>query len=215
MNDVRDLRLAPDQVILCAVLGRDEPAWHELLRRYRPLIFRCILRVCKRYGATVGNEDINEIFGDVCVNLLRDDMHKLRAYDPARGARLSSWLGLLAINAAHDFLRQSLRRPALVHLQPADGQRSDPLSEQPAEGPSALDRLIEEERRLLLDRLLSDFSTRDRHFVDLYFKSGLSPEEVAAEMGISVKTVYSKKNKVRMRLFQLARRQRHEMVAAA
>jgi RNA polymerase sigma-70 factor (ECF subfamily) len=170
------------------------------------------LRVCKRSGALsqLGQEDINEIFGDVCVNILRDDMHKLRAYDPARGARLSSWLGLLAINAAYDYLRQSMRRPALLHLDvlDRDGREQDPLSERAAEGPSALDHLLEKERWVVLERLLVGFSPRDRDFVQLYFRCGLSPEEVAAEMGISIKTVYSKKNKVRTRLLRLAQRRR-------
>lgn len=200
-----DLRTTSDQTLLQAAIARDGRAWQELLRRFRPLIFRCILRVCKRYSALCGNEDVNEIFGDVCVNILRDDMRKLRAYDPARGARLSSWLGLLAINATHDFLRQTTRRPALLHLVPQPGQRSDPLEEHPAEAPSALDDLLEKERVSQLGELLSGFSPRDRRFVDLYFRGGLSPEEVAAAMGISIKTVYSKKNKVRVRLLRLAR----------
>lgn len=214
MNEARQagLREATDQALLGAVLSKDERAWQEMLRRFRPLIFRCILRVCKRSGALsqLGQEDINEIFGDVCVNILRDDMHKLRAYDPARGARLSSWLGLLAINAAYDYLRQSMRRPALLHLDMLDreGREQDPLSDRAAEGPSALDHLLEKERWLVLERLLVGFSPRDRDFVQLYFRCGLSAEQVAAEMGISIKTVYSKKNKVRTRLLRLAQRRR-------
>ena len=40
----------------------------------------------------------------------------------------------------------------------------------------------------------------DQTFVRLYYMDGLSPEEVAEEMQISVKTVYSKKHKIRSRL---------------
>jgi DNA-directed RNA polymerase specialized sigma24 family protein len=38
-------------------------------------------------------------------------MHKVRAFDPERGNRFSSWMGLLAINASYDFLRTLKRRP--------------------------------------------------------------------------------------------------------
>jgi RNA polymerase sigma-70 factor (ECF subfamily) len=49
---------------------------------------------------------------------------------------------------------------------------------------------------------LRTFSEKDQTFVRLYYVDGLSPEEVAAEMSISVKTVYSKKHKIRSRLEQ-------------
>ena len=199
-----DLRRVSDNDLLDAAMGRDDRAWHELLRRYRPLIFRCILRVVKRYGAAVSSEDVDEIFGDVCVSILHNDMHKLRAWDPARGARLGSWLGLLAINVTHDHLRHLSRRPQVVRLEPAREEGGDAIAEQPAPEPNALDHLIEKERWVMLKRLLQHFSLRDRRFVELYYGAGLTPEEVAEQMGISVKTVYSKKNKVKLRLEELA-----------
>ena len=76
--------------------------------------------------------------------------------------------------------------------------------ERAGDGPSALDDLLEKERWGYLNALLADFSERDRRFVELYYGAGLLPEEVAAAMGISVKTVYSKKNKLRTKLLALA-----------
>jgi RNA polymerase sigma-70 factor (ECF subfamily) len=184
-----------DGPLLESVLARDEVAWRELISRFRGLIFRCISKVAGKYDAVLSNEDTNEIFGDMCFNLLRDDMRKLRAYDPSRGTKLGSWLGLLAINTAYDYLRQTARRPLL--------DRIDGAPERAGEGPTALDRLLEKERWGYLNLLLADFSARDRRFVELYYGMGLLPEEVAATMRISVKTVYSKKNKLRTRLLYL------------
>ena len=107
-------------------------------------------KVAGKYDAVLSNEDVNEIFGDMCFNLLRDDMRKLRAYDPARGAKLGSWLGLLAINTAYDYLRQTSRRPLLDRL--------DGAPERAGEDPSALDDLLEKERWGYLNALLADFS---------------------------------------------------------
>jgi RNA polymerase sigma-70 factor (ECF subfamily) len=185
-----------DGPLLTRVLARDQLAWRELLRRFRGLMFRCIQKVAGKYDAVLSNEDINEIFGDMCFNLLRDDMRKLRAYDATRGAKLGSWLGLLAINTAYDYLRQTSRRPLLDRLEGAPERAGD--------GPSALDAILEKERWGYLNTLLADFSPRDRRFVELYYGAGLLPEQVAAAMGISVKTVYSKKNKLRTKLLALA-----------
>ena len=52
----------------------------------------------------------------------------------------------------------------------------------------------------VVNSVLETFSCKDRDFVRLYFMDGLSPEEIAAQMEISVKTVYSKKHKIRCRL---------------
>jgi RNA polymerase sigma-70 factor (ECF subfamily) len=191
-----DYRSLPDGALLEAVLGKDEHAWRELLRRFRALIYRCINKVAFKYDAPLSNEDTNEIFGEVCFNLLRDDMRKLRAWDPARGSKLASWLGLISMNTAYDYLRASRRRPRLDKL--------DCAPERPAPDPSALDELLDKERWSYLASLLSDFSAKDRRFVELYYGQGLLPEEVAAAMRISVKTVYSKKNKLRNRLEALA-----------
>jgi RNA polymerase sigma-70 factor (ECF subfamily) len=198
LNPKLDLEyhLLSDARLLERTCAKDELAWRELIRRFRGLIFRCISKVAGKYGAVLAAEDVNEIFGDVCINLLRDDTRKLRAYDPSRGAKLSSWLGLITINTAYDYLRQTARRPLLDRL--------DGAPERAGETPSALDDLIEKERWSCLNALLSEFSDRDRRFVELYYGAGLMPDEVAARMGISVKTVYSKKNKLRTKLQALA-----------
>jgi RNA polymerase sigma-70 factor (ECF subfamily) len=59
------------------------------------------------------------------------------------------------------------------------------------------------ERAQLVRELLADFSDRDRQFVALYFGDGLSPEHVAERLGISVKTVYSKKHKIQRKLSEI------------
>ena len=59
------------------------------------------------------------------------------------------------------------------------------------------------ERAKLVRDLLADFSDKDRQFVTLYFQDGLSPEHVAERLGISVKTVYSKKHKIQRKLSQI------------
>lgn len=197
LETVTELSSFTDGALLEVVLGKSELAWRELLRRFRSLMFRCINKVAGRHEARLFAEDVNEIFSEVCVNLLRDNMKKLRAYDPARGSKLGTWLGLISMNTAYDFLRVTRRRPLLDKLENAP--------ERPALDPSALDELLDKERRSYLAALLADFSDKDRRFVDLYYAQGLLPEEVAAAMQISVKTVYSKKNKLRTKLEALAR----------
>src|SRR5690606_2574851 len=70
---------------------------------------------------------------------------------------------------------------------------------------SPLDLLIEKERWDHLNVLLQGFSAKDRIFLQLYYEQGLEPARVAEEMSISLKTVYSKKHKIRAHLRHAAR----------
>lgn len=186
-----------DLTLLHEVLNGDDRAWRELLRRYRSLIYRCITKVTSRVSMALCEDDLDEIHAELCMNLLRDDMKKLRAYDPNRGVKLSTWVGMLAVNTAYDHLRKRARFPRLA--------QSEATSPEPASAePSPLDLLLGDERRRALTGLVRHLSSRDRRFVALYYDQALEPEQIAEIMRISVKTVYTKKHKIRAKLVALA-----------
>lgn len=185
-----------DRELLKCVLRSEARGWAELVRRFRPLIYRCITKVTLKYAPSLGSADLDEIYADVMMQLVRDDMHKLRIYNPARGTKLGSWIGMISVNAAYDFLRSAGRRPLLDKV---DGVL-DPHEECDR---TPLDQLIEKERWDHLNALLADFTDKDRTFVQLYYQKGLEAEEIASEMQISLKTVYSKKHKIRAHLVRV------------
>jgi RNA polymerase sigma-70 factor (ECF subfamily) len=186
-----------DRELLRHVLRSEGRAWAELVRRYRPLIYRCITKVTLKYSPMLGSADLDEIYADVMMHLVRDDMHKLRIYNPARGTKLGSWIGMISVNAAYDHLRGAGRRPVLDKLGDA---ATTEVSEDSDRSP--LELLIEKERWGHLNELLAEFSDKDRTFVELYYQRGLEADEIAAEMQISLKTVYSKKHKIRAHLMR-------------
>lgn len=195
-----------DLALLDEVLSGDEFAWRELLRRFRGLIYRCIHKAIAKFDNVLPSEAADEIFSEVCFNLLRNDMRKLRLYDPDRGSKLGSWIGLISINSAYDHLRTCARQPILDQI--------DGTPDRADQAPSPLDNLLCKERSAQLYQLARDFSPRDRRFMELYFSQGMSPAEVAQRMEISVKTVYSKKNKIRKRLLAMTADERPAAMAA-
>jgi RNA polymerase sigma-70 factor (ECF subfamily) len=185
-------QLWTDETLLARMLARDAAAWREFHRRFDRLVYRCIQKVTNRFPSSLGSDDVREIYAQFLLAISARDMHKLRSFDPARGNKLSTWVGLLATNAAWDFLRSVARQPAQTDLAALDevgASEEDPF-----------DCLLAKERWLRVHDTLREFSEKDRDFVRLYYMDGLSPEEVAEEMQISVKTVYSKKHKIRCRL---------------
>lgn len=169
--------------------------WREFSQRYARMLEACIGRVTTRFPGLVGPEDVREIYALFCLNLLANDRHRLRSFNPTKGMRLSSWFGLIAVHTAYDYLRNARRQPS--------GPCVDDLVDLAAQVPDTSEGCERREQAHQLARLLDELSARDREFMILYFDQGLSPEEVASKMGISIKTVYTKKHKIRSRLEEL------------
>ena len=196
-----------DELLLERMLRKEGAAWREFHRRYDRLIYRCIHKVTGRFTSVLGSEDVREIYAMLLMNLTARNMHKLRSFDADRGNKLSSWIGLLATNTAWDYLRQVARQPQVTELADAEEIRTS--------RPDPYQNLADKERWTLVNDTLREFSRKDRTFVRLYYVDGLTPEEIAEEMRISVKTVYSKKHKIRCRLEQVLQRSLDEGTAAA
>jgi RNA polymerase sigma-70 factor (ECF subfamily) len=174
------------------MLRGEARAWRAFHLRYDRLIYRAIHKVTARFSTVLGSADVEEIHALLMCSLNARDMHKLRSFDPNRGNRLSTWVGLLATNAAWDYLRSVARQPMRGNLMEAEDlscERPDPFHAAAAK-----------EEWARVGEMLRDFSEKDRTFVDLFFLQGWTPEQIAEEMRISVKTVYSKKHKIRCRL---------------
>ena len=97
--------------VLSRVLEHDARAWAELVRRYRPVMFRCITRILGRSNRLLTPADCEEVYAEVLMILVRDDMRKLRLYDPSRGAKLGSWVGLMIKTTLEGRGREPPTRP--------------------------------------------------------------------------------------------------------
>lgn len=192
--DAESTATAADLALVRQLLAKSDPAWREFHARYGRLVHRCITKVLCRFRRFTNDDDLREIYATFLAQLLANDMYKLRMFAPERGASLSSWIGRLATNCAHDYVRACRRRALRERdsVEQSDLERSAP-------------RWIDEEvdaRRLLrvVESLLADFPPKDREFVNLYFGEGLEPDEIAERMRISRNTVYSKRHKIQSRL---------------
>jgi RNA polymerase sigma-70 factor, ECF subfamily len=194
---VVDASVWSDEQLLAKLVKSHPLAWREFERRYERLIDRCILKVTRRFSSVVSVDDVREIGGQLRLSLLANDMHKLRTFDPERGNRFSSWIGLLAINCAYDYLRSIRREPGKAALTEATDLVAETLD--------PFESVAQRQRARIAQALLETFSARDRTFAALYFGEGLDPVIIAQRMKISVKTVYSKKHKIQARLEAMQR----------
>jgi DNA-directed RNA polymerase specialized sigma24 family protein len=85
----------------------DKEAWDAFVNRFSSLIYSAIYRVLSSYLKKIDQWDLNEVFQEVFIRLIKDDYHLLKSYNPSR-ASLSTWLTIISRSTAIDFLR---RRP--------------------------------------------------------------------------------------------------------
>ncbi|HEU5075360.1 MAG TPA: sigma-70 family RNA polymerase sigma factor [Polyangiaceae bacterium] len=181
-----------DAALLRGLLSDDPSAWRTFNTRYARLVYSCIARVMARFSAVTSGDDVREVYATLCVQLLANDKKKLRSFEASRGTKLGSWLGMLAVHAAYDHLRAVRRTPLYGSLVEAESMCGDE--------PSPFEQSLNRERAAHVTRLMDSLSDKDKLFFKLYFADGLTPETVADRMGISVKTVYSKKHKITAKL---------------
>ena len=199
-----------DDELLGAVVSARPGAWPELMRRYQRLLIGCVRKALRRYRVFVSDEDLDDVVATVHVNLVKDDYRKLRSFDPTRGYRLSSWIGLIATTTALDALRR--RAPDHASLDgDGDGDGDGAPPRQVADdAPSSSDALETRQRWQALLGAVRALGAADQEFLRLYYEEDLEPEALAERLGISVATVYSRKNKVTAKLRQFVEESRED-----
>jgi RNA polymerase sigma-70 factor (ECF subfamily) len=189
-----------DRHLVAAVVRGKPLAWPAFYARFERLMRACVRRTLRWYGVRSSDSDLEDLLSAVCLNIVKDDYRKLRMFDPSRGYRLSSWVGLIATNTAIDALRR--REPEHASMDDPAGQ----AHEVPSGTPTPFDALHRSEEAGLLETAIRQLSAADRLFLEYYFEHEMEPSVNARRMGISVATVYSRKNKVREKLRVLVER---------
>jgi RNA polymerase sigma-70 factor (ECF subfamily) len=174
-------------------LHPDQEAWRRLVDLYTPLI-RGWLR---RQG--MADQDTEDVVQEVLAVVFR----KLPEFDrqPHTGA-FRSWLRTITVNC----LRQSWRRRGRQPLG-AGGTDFGQFLDQLADPGSGLSRLWDEEHdRYITQRLLEairpSFEPKTWRAFQRVALDGIRPDDVAAELGLTVNAVFIAKSRVLTRLRQ-------------
>jgi RNA polymerase sigma-70 factor (ECF subfamily) len=168
-------------------LDADAPDWNRLVEIYTPLI-RSWLR---RYALL--DQDADDLVQEVLAIVVRKlpDFRK----EPRIGA-FRRWLRNITVNCLRDFWRAQRFRPRAT----GDSNFAQVL-EQLADPESGLSRLWDKEHddhvtRRLLDMIKPRFEIKTWLAFEGVALNGRSPDEVAAELGMTVNAVFIAKSRV-------------------
>lgn len=189
--------LSGDEALLEAALAGSTAAWETLQRSLSTVIGRVVGAVVRRYGARVGQADLEDMVAEVWLALLTDDCRKLRQFDPQRGTRLQGWVAMIAAQSAVASLRAL---PNAGHARAAQdwAQLAAPDPERDAKHSA---RALQ----LKMRRAMLQLSREDRVFLRHYLYHRGSTKAVAQALGISPNAVYTRKSRITARLNRAAR----------
>ncbi|MBN2724725.1 MAG: sigma-70 family RNA polymerase sigma factor [Deltaproteobacteria bacterium] len=180
--------------MISRLLSGDESVFPEFYSRYFKLVISCVRKVFVKHFVDFSEEEVDDTTGHVFLNLVKDDYRKLRLYDNDRGYKFSSWIGLISTNTAYDILRK--RKADTSSLNDDNKYIPEPRSSEM----TPPEEMLHKERINFLLVAVEQLSDQEKRFLELSYEHDLSPEEIAFQMGLSLNTVYSKKNKIKVKL---------------
>lgn len=194
-------RHAEDWQLVQACAQGDRASWARLLKLHERTIFYAILNTLRTWGAHAPRERVDDLQGDVIIELVKNDFAKLRKYSGR--SRLGQWLKVVSANYTIDQLRK--QRPS-VSLNDDTSTASRALRDTlPAHSEPADRRLQRAEQRRALRDLVQELPADDQRFYELFCDQELSFEQIAEVMETTIGAVYARKNRVRKKLTTLAR----------
>jgi RNA polymerase sigma-70 factor (ECF subfamily) len=188
-----------DRDLIKACCRREPGAWEGFLEQYSKLIYYSIHRTCKLRHYTISKEEVEDMFNDVLVHFIRDDCKRLRLFRGEGGCSAATWIRTVTVRYVIDYLRQQSRIKGLVSIED-EKFVAEVSMESPVTRPDEIYELREDER--IFDEAVDSLAENDKYFMELYYTRGLPPDEVSQVLGISVKTVYSRVNRIKTKIQQ-------------
>ncbi len=192
MNDL----LSENELLKQCLDGGDGIVWELFVRRYAKLTWGALRRTFHSYSFRHTEEDLEDLFNAVFVSLLENDFRKLRQFRNENSCSLSTWLTIIASRTAIDHIRKDRSH---LFMETAEGG-PDIYDTIPASEESFEHLIVDRQRDESLKAAIALLGTQDRLIMRLVLEKGLSPEETAAIMGLSVETVSSRKNRLTEKL---------------
>ena len=108
-----DPRTLDDAQLVAATVARDGAAWCELMHRHAAALRDAALNA----SSALNEGEVDDVLSDLWLSLIENNVARLRAFDPARGAALLSWLTIRLSQIVFKREQERADTPAMVPLR--------------------------------------------------------------------------------------------------
>ena len=173
-----------ERTLVTGCVNGQKAVWEAFVLHYSALVYHTIKKTFSLYHTEPRTEQIEDLYQDFFLCILRDDFKKLRQFKGDRGCSLASWLRIVATRLTIDFLRRGEPTHVAATKDSASNQPDPP------------DSLIDREYERFLFEALQSLPARDQLLVDLCYRQSVPPQEIAGILKISVPAFYTQKSRI-------------------
>jgi RNA polymerase sigma factor (sigma-70 family) len=178
-------------------VGKDKSAWDKFVDRYSRLIYSSIHSVLKTKGANLTQENINDLFQEIFLSLIKDNFKKLKSFKARNKCSLASWLRQVAVNFTIDFLRKDRILLSIDEETNEEYSLKDILRDGSVSADDALD---DSERFNHLIDCISRLDKDDKYFLELHINRDIGLEELKNLFRVSRGAIDMRKSRIVDRL---------------
>lgn len=186
-----------DQALIAGCVSGSRAALETLVLRFSDPVYRSIQYVFKTKDIRYSMEDLEDLHNSVFLSLFENQCKKLRQYKGKNGCSLYSWIRLITVRIVIDYLRKRSVDALGTNKRIVPAEILDSLK---TDGPDPLDDIERVRQWELIQEGIKALIPRDRFFLTLYCQEGLSVQEIADLMDISVENAHSIKHRAIKRL---------------
>lgn len=173
-----------ERLLISGCVRGDKASWDRFVEQYSSLVYHTIRKTLGFYHADLRGEQIDDLFQEFFVTILKDDFKKLRQFRGDAGCSLGSWIRLVASRLVIDFLRKQLPIPCQI------------TNRVHATDPTPDEVVISQEEEELLAQTIRTLSPKERILLDLFSRKGLTPEELSLHLNTSLAAIYTQKSRL-------------------
>lgn len=185
-----------DADLVQACVAGERPAWNELVARYTNLVYASILRAARGRGTHLSDDEVADLHQGIFLALYEDDCRRLRAFGGR--CKLSSWIKVVSVNLTIDQLRR--RQRARKTFAPVPMTDDGVFIEPPSPGGDVERHVMAIRDVDSLRQAVEALAEPDRILLDRLFAEEVPYEDIAAELGVSVGAIYTRKTRLLNRL---------------
>jgi RNA polymerase sigma factor (sigma-70 family) len=192
VNGYRPARQEDDYRLVLTAKNGCQNAYTTLHNRYRQAIFQFMLQRVKN------PEDAQ----DLTMEAFEKAFRKLHSYTPTHA--FSTWLFKIALNNLIDFTRK--KQPQTIRFGEAGeapGFPHDWLHNRRSEILTPEEMMMQEQRILLIQRLLGRLDERYRRMIELRYYEEMSYEEIAQHLHLPIGTVKAQLFRAKENLYEM------------